>query len=57
MEILFDYTFFDDDLQPEPDLRYKSGNESELQIIQDDDPQDHINTDSKTKADEGIENE
>ena len=67
VEILLGYRSFDDDSELEfeseiePDLGYEPGNESELEIIQDDDdnPQDksaHINTNSKTKADEGIEN-
>ena len=66
IEILFGHRSFDDDSEPEfgaelePDLGYESGNESELEIIQDDDnPQDKsacININSKTKADEGIEN-
>ena len=66
VEILLGYRSFDDDSEPEfesevePDLGYESGNESELEIIQDDvDSQDksaHINTNSKTKADESIEN-
>jgi len=66
VEILLGYRSFDDDSEPEfesevePDLGYESGNESELEIIQDDvDLQDksaHVNINSKTKADEGIEN-
>ena len=68
VEILLGYRSFDDDSEPEfeskveSDLGYESGNESELEIIQDDDddnPQDksaHVNINSKTKADEGIEN-
>ena len=66
VEILLVYRSFDDDSEPEfesevePDLGYESGNESELEFIQDDDsPQNksaHININSKTKADEGIEN-
>ena len=59
------YRSFDDsepefESEVEPDLGYESGNVSELEIIQDDDsPQDksaHVNINSKTKADEGIEN-
>ncbi len=66
IEIIIGYRSFDDDSEPEfefevePDLGYESANESELEIIQGDDPQDksaHVDTDFKTKADEGIENE
>ena len=67
IEIIFGYRSFDYDSEPkfeselEADLGYESGNESELEIIQDDgdNPQDksaHVNINSKTKADEGIEN-
>ena len=67
IEIIFGYRSFDDDSEPEfeskleADLGYESGNESELEIIQDDcdNPQDksaHVNINPKTKADEGIEN-
>ena len=47
-------------IELEYDLGYESGNESELEIIQDDDsPQDksaHVNIKSKTKTDKVIEN-